>query len=66
MVSGEFTGAINEVIAVSAVTDSNGMTSISSSGSAKGSVNITFCVTGIVHPSLLDFSASPGAVCSSN
>jgi FtsP/CotA-like multicopper oxidase with cupredoxin domain len=65
VVSGEFTGTFVETVSASDPTDANGLTVIDTSGSAKGSVSVTFCVTGISHPTLEDFSALPGEVCDS-
>ncbi len=65
VVSGEFSGTFNEVIVASSPTDGSGSTVIDTSGSAKGGVSLTFCVTGISHPSLDDFVAAPGDVCGS-
>ena len=64
VVSGEFSGDINEIISASPATDDNGQTSVSTAQSAKVR-NLTFCVTAITHDTLQDFSAAPGAVCSS-
>jgi hypothetical protein len=66
VVSGEFTGTIVETVSASDPTDANGLTVIDTTGSAKGSVSVTFCVTGITHPTLTDFSAPPGTVCGSS
>ena len=64
VVSGEFTGSYNEVITASTPTDTNGSTTIDTSSTAKGGVSFTFCVTGITHNTLQDFTAPPGAYCS--
>jgi FtsP/CotA-like multicopper oxidase with cupredoxin domain len=66
VVSGEFTGTIVETVTASDPTDANGLTVIDTTGSAKGSVSVTFCVTAISHPTLEDFSAPPGTVCGSS
>lgn len=66
VVSGEFTGTISETVAASDPTDANGLTVIDTTGTAKGNVSVTFCVTGVTHPTLDDFSAPPGAVCGSS
>lgn len=66
VVSGEFTGTFTETVSASDPTDANGLTVIDTTGSAKGSVSVTFCVTGITHPTLDDFSAAPGEVCGSS
>jgi FtsP/CotA-like multicopper oxidase with cupredoxin domain len=59
-VSGYFSGTFNDVIAASTPTDSGGSTTIDTSGSAKGSITLTFCVTGITHDTLDDFPSTPG------
>lgn len=64
IVSGEFSGDINETISASPATDANGLTSVSTTQSVKVR-NLTFCVTAITHDTLQDFSAAPGAVCGS-
>ena len=63
VVSGEFSGDLNEVIASSPATDASGQTSVSTTNTAKVR-NLTFCVTGIVDTNgvLNPFS---GSVCSS-
>jgi hypothetical protein len=66
VVTGEFTGTFNEVVNGSGATDASGSTSVQTSGTAKGGVSVTFCVTGISHPTLTDFSANMGEVCGSN
>jgi FtsP/CotA-like multicopper oxidase with cupredoxin domain len=63
IVSGDFTGDIDESD-TSLETDANGLTSVSTTLSAKVR-NLTFCVTAITHDTLQDFSAAPGAVCGS-
>lgn len=63
VVSGDFTGTFNETVPASLPTDANGQTVIQTSGSAKGNVSVTFCVTYVSHPTLQDFS---GTVCGSN
>jgi len=62
--SGEFSGSINEIISVSAATDVSGQTSVSTSGSAKGNVSLTFCVTGITDTNNV-LQPFVGSVCSS-
>ncbi|MFY8275409.1 multicopper oxidase domain-containing protein [Pseudoalteromonas sp. SSDWG2] len=64
-VSGEFSGTFNEVIQSSAPTNADGVTTITSSQTAKGSVSVTFCVTAISAPALADFVAQPPEVCGS-
>jgi FtsP/CotA-like multicopper oxidase with cupredoxin domain len=63
IVSGEFSGDINEIISASPATDANGQTSISTTQSAKVR-GLTFCVTDIVDTNgvLAPFS---GSVCGS-
>ena len=64
VVSGEFTGTITETISASPATDANGQTSVSTTQSAKGNVNLTFCVTDIVDTNgVLD--PFTGSVCGS-
>ena len=62
VVTGDFSGTFNETVG-GAVTDGSGSATLDTSGASKGSVAITFCVTGISHGSLQDFSANPGEVC---
>ena len=64
VVSGEFTGTITETISASPATDANGQTSISTTGAAKGKVNLTFCVTDIVDTNGV-LSSFSGSVCGS-
>ena len=63
VVSGEFTGTINEVISASAGTDVNGQTTVNTTQTAKGKVTLSFCITSITHDTLQDFTAAPGQVC---
>jgi FtsP/CotA-like multicopper oxidase with cupredoxin domain len=63
IVSGDFTGTIEELGAVSDPTNASGLTVIDTTGSAKGKVSVTFCVTSITHPTLQDFA---GEVCGSS
>jgi len=63
VVSGDFSGDIVETISASDPTDSNGLTVIDSTSSAKGNLSVTFCVTAISHPNLTDWS---GSMCGSN
>ena len=65
VVSGDFTGDIDETITASPPTDAAGLTTVSSTQSVKGKVTLSFCVTAISHPDLQDFSAPPGTVCGS-
>ena len=63
VVSGQFTGSITETISASPATNTNGQTSVSTTGSAKVR-NLTFCVTGIVDTNgVLD--PFTGSVCGS-
>jgi FtsP/CotA-like multicopper oxidase with cupredoxin domain len=62
VVSGVLSGTFNEVVGASTPTDASGSTTIDSTDSVKGSVSFTFCVTGISHPVLEDFT---GEVCTS-
>jgi len=63
IVSGEFTGAINEVVSASGATNVNGQTSVNTTQTVKGKVTLSFCVTSITHDTLQDFSAVPGQIC---
>ncbi|TNE86881.1 MAG: hypothetical protein EP330_19930 [Deltaproteobacteria bacterium] len=65
VVTGEFTGTFNEVINGSDPTNASGSTTVQTTGSQKGGLNVNFCVTGISHPTLTDFSANMGEVCAS-
>ena len=56
-VSGEFSGTFNETPA-DEVSNGTGSASFTTSGSQKGGVSVTFCVTGISYPELDDFSGS--------
>lgn len=62
-VTGDFTGTFNEPGVSGPLTDATGTTVIDTAGSAKGSVAVTFCATGITHPTL---NAWSGSVCASN
>jgi hypothetical protein len=63
VVTGDFTGDLNESGATgNATTDGNGSTTIFTTESAKPLNTLTFCVTSITHPDLLDFS---GSICGS-
>ena len=57
-VSGDFFGTFIET--ASGTTDAAGVTRVTTTGSAKGSVTVGFCVTAISHPTLEDFA---GEVC---
>lgn len=63
VVGGEFTGSINEVIAVSSATNASGQTSVNTTQTDRGKVTLSFCITSITHDTLQDFSAVPGQVC---
>ena len=65
VVSGEFSGDLNETISASSPTDGNGKTTIETSQGGKGIKSLSFCITGITHATLQDFSAAPGTVCGS-
>ena len=56
-VSGEFSGTFNETPA-DEVSNGTGSASFTTSGSQKGGVSVTFCVTGISYPELDDFIGS--------
>lgn len=60
-VSGDFSGTFNESV-VSGLTNGSGSTAVETTGTQKGGVSVTFCVTAISHPTLNDFT---GEVCSS-
>jgi FtsP/CotA-like multicopper oxidase with cupredoxin domain len=61
-VTGDFTGDFDEP-GVSGTTDATGTAMIDTSGTAKGGVSLTFCVTSITHLELTDWA---GNVCESN
>jgi suppressor of ftsI len=63
VISGTFSGTFSETIDSSAATDTNGTTTVQTSDAAKGIVEVTFCVSSIVHPSLTDYTGE--GVCSS-
>ena len=62
IVTGEFTGTINEPDVSGLATDTTGTTVIDTAGSEKGGVSVTFCVTSITHDILEDWT---GSVCDS-
>jgi hypothetical protein len=62
-VAGVFSGTLNETVSNSDPTDTNGSVTIETTGTAKGGVSVTFCVTSVVHMSLAGFV---GSVCASN
>ena len=62
VVGGYFSGTFNEVISASDPTDGSGSTTTDTTGTAKGSISLTFCVTSITHATLDDFT---GEVCNS-
>ena len=61
-VTGDFTGTFDEADR-SGTTDGTGTTVIQTTGSAKGGVSVTFCVTSITHATLGGWT---GNVCASN
>ena len=61
--TGDFSGTFNEPNLSSDPTDTNGTTIITTSGSSKGNIQLTFCVTGITHPNLNNWV---GNICQSN
>ncbi len=63
VVTGDFSGTFDEQGVKGDATDSTGTTIIETSGSEKGGVSVTFCVTSITHPTLEDWA---GSVCASN
>ena len=62
-VTGDFLGDIPEPGVSGPLTDATGTTIIETTGSAKGSITVTFCVTSITHPTLADWT---GNSCASN
>ena len=64
-VTGDFSGTFNEP-GRTAVTSSNGVATITTNGTAGGSVSVTFCVSTITHTSLTYDSAANGETCDSN
>ena len=63
IVTGDFSGTFPESGVTGPATDATGTTVIDTTGSAKGSVSLTFCVTSITHSDLNDWT---GPVCASN
>ncbi|MDX1614848.1 MAG: multicopper oxidase family protein [Candidatus Promineifilaceae bacterium] len=63
IVTGDFSGDINESGVSGLPTDTSGTTTIDSSEAQKGGVSVTFCVTSITHPALTDWT---GYVCESS
>ncbi len=62
VVSGDFSGTFVEPDKT-ATTDATGTAVITTDGTAKGGVTVTFCVTSVTHPDLDDWT---GQVCASN
>ncbi len=62
-VIGDFSGTFDEPGVTGPLTDADGTTVVDTSGSQKGGVALTFCVTSISHPALADWT---GRVCASN
>ncbi len=62
-VTGNFTGTFNEPGVSGPPTDATGTTVIQTTETVKGGVSVTFCVTGVTHPTLNDWT---GPVCASN
>ena len=60
-VSGDFTGTFTE--SVGGPTDANGLAVLTTSGSAKGRVSVTFCATSVT---LSGYNSFTGSVCGSN
>jgi FtsP/CotA-like multicopper oxidase with cupredoxin domain len=60
-VTGDFTGTFTE--AASGISDATGTAVIDTTGSAKGGVSVTFCVTSITHATLASWT---GSACASN
>jgi hypothetical protein len=63
MVSGTFTGTLEEEPIVPVGTDGNGLVTYATTTSAKGKVSVTFCITDVTHTTL---SYLGGEACSSN
>ena len=63
LVSGDFSGTLGDEAITDAPTDANGLAVVTTSNSAKGRISVTFCVSGVTHPS---YSSFVGPVCSSN
>lgn len=61
VVSGQFSGSINETV-TSSPTDSQGRTTVTTSSTAKGGVSVTFCATSATHATLADWT---GNLCAS-
>ena len=64
-VTGNFSGTFNESGRAS-VTNANGVATITTNGTAGGSLSVTFCVTAITHTSLTYHSAANVETCDSN
>ncbi len=58
VVTGDFTGSIIESGVTGPPTDASGTTVLETTGTAKGGVSITFCVTSIAHSTLTDWAGS--------
>ena len=66
VVAGEFTGTFTETVTASDPTDASGLTTMDTTGTAKGSVSVTFCVTEVTHATLTTYTPSAGSECGSN
>jgi endoglucanase len=64
-VTGSFTGTINQS-GVSAVTNSSGVAVLQTSSAIKGTVNVTFCVSGIIKTGLAYNASSNAETCDRN
>ena len=64
-VTGNFTGTINQS-GVSAVTNASGVAVLQTSGTAKGSVNVTFCVSGIAKSGMTYNASANVETCDGN
>ena len=62
LVTGDFSGTFAEQ-GVSSTTDANGLAIVTTSASAKGKVNVTFCVTSVV---LSGYNSFTGPQCGNN
>ena len=63
VVTGDFTGTLTESGVSGPTTDATGATVIQTSGTAKGNVGVTFCVTSVTHPALANWT---GEFCDSS
>ncbi len=65
-VTGDFTGDFEETVTSSGTTDSNGQVTLQTSGSKKGKVNVSFCVSNVSGSLPYDSGDNtPGTTCTS-